>query len=360
MGNSDFSHLGNLLVKNCEALIRSIPNNTTIPSHAAPSAWKSICLNIIADSDRFLLEKSDINIQVFLETNFQPWILVDENEKIASNIMTAYYEAFLIGSRFKNEEFKWPLYGVPDDLLTIDLGLVYPELIGKRIRGKLEGKKVVPYDSREMIQNFRKDIPVIIWTNDPIDNLFFQIQGSGKILIIDETDFGKIVRLSYANHNGQPYRSIGKWLAESGEISILQASVKNIRFWVQNHPERLLEMLNINPSMVFFKEEEIINFELGPIGAYGIPLTPGRSIAVDTNFIPLGTPVFISEIKNNANDFFSRLVFAQDTGSVIKGAARADLYLGFGKKVEDEANNMKKNIRMWVLWPKESGEPSAK
>ncbi len=352
--DDDLSNFWEPFLKNCTALLRDTSSVSNFPKRLDPNPWKTICSEATC-----LLKKSAPNetevIKEFLKTHFEPWILVDEDCIPIIDVMTGYYEPILEGSRFKTDEFKWPIYGTPNDLLTIDLGSVYPELVGKRIRGKLDGKRVIPYDDRASIYSYRTDIPVLIWTADPISNFFFQVQGSGKIILVDGPDYGEIIRLSYANHNGHQYKSIGKWLAANGEMPIHQTSEKNIRLWAQNNSNRLKEMLNFNPSVIFFQESKISDFALGPIGSYGVSLTPERSVAVDTLSIPLGSLLFISEFNNNnADDIFPRFVFAQDTGEAIKGTGRMDLYLGFGKKAEYKASTMKKNIQIWVLWPKNS------
>jgi membrane-bound lytic murein transglycosylase A len=171
---------------------------------------------------------------------------------------------------------------------------------------------------------------------------------------------GKTIRVAYADHNGHPYVSIGKWLADKGEMPIAQTSMQNIRAWAKRNPNRTQEMLNANPATVFFAEEAITDPEIGPKGAYGIPLMAQRSIAVDTNFVPLGTPVFLSTTMPSSNTALNRLVFAQDTGTAIRGAARTDFYWGFGAAAGELAGRMKQNGQMWVLWPKQAGAPSAR
>ena len=168
------------------------------------------------------------------------------------------------------------------------------------------------------------------------------------------------MRLAYADHNGQPYASIGQWLARQGEMPLAQASMQNIKAWARAHPERVPELLNVNPAMVFFREEPIVDPELGPRGAYGVPLLPRRSIAVDPAFVPLGTPVFLETGPQGGVEPLRRLVFAQDTGAAIKGAARADFYWGTGDEAGARAGRMKQSGRMWLLWPARAGAPSAR
>jgi len=196
--------------------------------------------------------------------------------------------------------------------------------------------------------------------DDPVDNFFLQVQGSGRVLLKDGPDAGTTIRVAYADHNGQPYASIGRWLIDKGELRANEASMQNIRAWAQRNPARVQEMLNANPAVVFFREEAVVDPELGPKGAYGIALAAHRSIAVDTSFVPLGTPVYLATTWPASDRPLQRLVFAQDTGAAIKGAARADFYWGFGDEAGAQAGRMKQRGQMWVLWPKQAGEPSAR
>jgi len=168
------------------------------------------------------------------------------------------------------------------------------------------------------------------------------------------------VRLAYADHNGRPYASIGKWLADKGYMPLSQASMQNIKAWAKSNPGRVQEMLNANPAMVFFREEAIVDPELGPKGAYGLPLIGERSVAIDTTFVPLGTPLFLSTQYPASKKPLQRLVFAQDTGAAIRGAARTDFYWGFGEEAGAQAGRMKQQGEMWALWPKQGGAPSAR
>ena len=165
-----------------------------------------------------------------------------------------------------------------------------------------------------------------------MDNFFLQVQGSGRVLLTDGPDSGKTIRVAYADHNGQPYASIGRWLIDRGELSADQASMQNIRAWAQRNPKRVPEMLNANPAVVFFREEAVVDPEQGPKGAYGIALAPQRSVAVDAGFVPLGTPVFLATTYPASDRPLQRLVFAQDTGTAIRGAGRLLLGLRRGSR----------------------------
>jgi membrane-bound lytic murein transglycosylase A len=264
------------------------------------------------------------------------------------------------GSRRQGGVYQWPLYTPPDDLLTIDLGSIYPELAGKRVRGKLEGKRVVPYDTRAALESSGHRPPAIVYVDDPVDAFFLEVQGSGRVLLTDGPDAGKTIRVAYADHNGQPYVSIGKWLVDKGELAPDQASMQNIRAWAQRNPQRVREMLNVNPAVVFFREEAVTDPEAGPRGAYGLSLAARRSVAVDASFVPLGTPVFLQTTWPASDRPLERVVFAQDTGTAIRGAARTDLYWGYGDEAGQMAGRMKQRGQMWLLWPKQAGEPSAR
>jgi membrane-bound lytic murein transglycosylase A len=247
---------------------------------------------------------------------------------------------------------RFPLYAAPDDLITVDLASVYPELKNLRLRGRLVGNKVVPYPTRKEIEasvangNGFKGTP-IAWAEDPVDLFFLQIQGSGRIELPDGTH----LHVGYADHNGHPYQSVGKLLVERGELKLEQASMQGIKDWGAKNSDKLPELLASNPSFVFFRE--LPNGLPGPLGSLGVPLTGGRSIAVDPRFIPLGAPVFLATTQPNSSLPLNKLVMAQDTGGAIRGGVRADFFWGFGNEAAELAGRMKQRGRMWVLLPKD-------
>ena len=354
--NDDFSKLWPVFINNCKGLMRPTGGSMVQQARATPRAWQPVCAAAAQAAPQGSAE-----VRAFIEQHLQPWRLLDEQGKPARNTVTGYYEPLVHGSRKRGGEYQWPLYQPPKDLLTIDLGSVYPELAGKRIRGKLDGKRVVPYDTRaEIAASPDRQPPAIVWVNDPVEAFFLQIQGSGRVQLPD----GKMIRLAYADHNGRPYASIGRWLADRGELPLAQTSMQNIKAWAQRNPQRVQEMLNANPAMVFFREESVASSEagidFGPKGAYGIPLAGQRAVAVDTRYVPLGAPVYLATTRPSSTEPLRRLVFAQDTGAAIKGAARTDFYWGFGDEAGALAGRMKQNGEMWVLWPKQAGAPSAR
>ncbi len=192
------------------------------------------------------------------------------------------------GSRVKTGRFRYPLYGRPDDLVVVDLGELYPELQGKRYRGRLNGNRVVPYYSRAEISNGKRppDKAVLAWVDDPVALFFLEIQGSGRIQLPD----GKMLHVGYADQNGHPYVAIGRTLVDSGAMKLEEATMPAIRAWLKANPDKAQAVLNSNPSYVFFTLREPDNS--GPVGALNVPLLPERSIAVDPDFIPLGSPVW--------------------------------------------------------------------
>ncbi len=340
-------------VNNCKGLMRPVSGALSAPARATPLAWRGVCAESVAAG----ISGSDpVAVRAFLQRTLQPWRLLDAGGAPARGLVTGYYEPLVHGSRTREGAYQWPLYGPPDNLLTIDLGAVYPALIGQRVRGKLVGRRVVPYDTRAQIAADPKKPPVVVWVNDPVDAFFLEVQGSGRA----QLPSGAVVRLAYADHNGRPYVSIGRWLAEQGQMPLARASMQNIRIWARQHPDRVQEMLDVDPAVVFFKEERIVDPELGPAGAYGVPLIGGRSIAVDPSYVPLGAPVFLATETSGADGPLDRLVFAQDAGAAIRGAGRADYYWGFGATAGESAGRMKQRGEMWVLWPKTAGAPSAR
>ena len=288
-------------------------------------------------------------IRSFFETHFIPRQLpgADKNE---SGLMTGYFEPMLRGARKRGGPYQTPLYRKPDDLLTIDLGNTYPELQGLRLRGKLVGHKILPYPTRaEITAGKLLHGKELLWVDDPIEAFFLQVQGSGRVKLADT---GETIRLAYADQNGHPYQSIGRYLVDQGEMTLDQASAQRIKAWAAANPKRLPELLNANPSYVFFKEEKIKTTEPGPKGALGVPLTAGRSVAVDPAHIALGTPLFIATTHPLTKQPLQTLAFAQDTGSAIKGAARIDYFWGTGPEAGEIAGKTKQRITLWQLVPK--------
>jgi len=242
-----------------------------------------------------------------------------------------------------------PLYRVPDDLLIVDLASVYPDLSKMRLRGKLQGRRVVPYPSRSEITDAN---PLagseLVWVDDPIEAFFLQIQGSGRV----QFENGEMVRIGYGDQNGHPYRSIGRWLVEQGELTLDQASMQGIKAWTERNPARLKELLDRNPSYVFFRELPLGDPQAGPIGALGVALTPGYSLAADTRFVPPGAPVVLATTEPTAGAALTRPMLVQDTGGAIRGPLRFDFFWGYGAEAGERAGRQRTEGSAWVLVPK--------
>ncbi|MCW8859839.1 MAG: murein transglycosylase A [Deltaproteobacteria bacterium] len=290
----------------------------------------------------------------FFENFFQPHQVQNEAGK-SEGLITGYYGPELAGSRVKTEEYQYPLYRQPDDLLIVDLDEVYPELNQYRLRGRVEGNRVVPYFDRVEIDNGENPLAgqELFWVADPVELFFLHIQGSGSIRLAT----GENVMVNYANQNGHPYRSIGKLLLERNAMTRDQMSMQNISRWVEENPEAGKQLLAENPSYVFFRE---LSAEFtSPPGALGVPLTALRSLAVDPRTIPLGAPVFLATTFPGSDYPLKQLMVAQDTGGAIKGRVRADFFWGMGPYAGKNAGRMKQDGRLWVLLPKEQVfEPS--
>jgi len=299
-------------------------------------------------------------VRAFFESHFIAYQVAGA-DGVDTGLVTGYYEPLLAGSRTRSARYPVPLYGVPDDLLVVDLASLYPELKDRRLRGRVEGRRVIPYWPRADIEAGRAPVDgkALAWVGDPVDAFFLQIQGSGRIRL----DGGGTLRVGYADQNGHPYRSVGRVLIDRGELTLGEATLPGIRDWGRRHPDELPALLDGNPSYVFFREvpppqpgtlEAAID---GPFGALGVPLLRERTIAVDQRSVPLGTPVFLTTTYPLSDAPLRRLVLAQDTGGAIRGAVRADFFWGFGDDAGQQAGRMRQEGRMWMLWPKDMPLP---
>jgi membrane-bound lytic murein transglycosylase A len=319
---------------------------------ATAATWRDVCIASAA------IDPPDtIVARAFFERHFTAYQVLDADDT-ATGLVTGYYEPLLHGSRQRDERYHYPVYGRPDDLLVVDLVELYPELKDKRVRARVDGRRVVPYWPRADIDAGKAPLSgkELVFVDDPVDAFFLQIQGSGRVQLPD----GSILRVGYAEQNGQPYRSIGRILVERGELPLEKASMQGIRQWGREHPDELAGLLAENPSYVFFREvvpDPAAAIE-GPIGTLGVPIAAGRSIAVDARFIPLGAPVFVATTWPLSTRPLNRLMLAQDTGGAIRGPLRADWFWGFGEDAAGEAGRMRQNGHLWLLWPKGAPLPN--
>ena len=306
--------------------------------------WRQPCRRIenLADGDDDGLRSTLEEMFVALSVHYGP---------TADGLFTGYYEAEMRGSRQPLEPPAVPLYVVPSDLVAVDLGLFDSSLAKKRVLGRVEGQALVPYYDREQIDAngvlSEKGLE-LIWVHDPVDAFFLHIQGSGRV----ELDDGEKLRVGYAGSNGLPFTGIGRFMIDEGIIPPDKASAQEIRAWLKANPERAREIMNRNARYIFFRP---IDGE-GPVGALGVALTPGRSLAVDPAFMPLGAPMFLDTTWPGTDRPLRRLVVAQDTGSAIKGPVRGDLYWGSGEAALDQAGRMKEKGRYFLLLPKNVAE----
>lgn len=292
--------------------------------------------------------------RAFFEGNFELWKVSARDSQsgffIDKGLMTGYFEPILRASRVRHGIYQYPIYGVPDDLITVELDSIHPQLKGLRLRGKLQGRKLVPYDDRKGIAS-RKDLEkkhVICWADDPVEAFFLQIQGSGRVLL----DNGSLLRIGYADQNGHPYRSLGAWLIENAGLTRDEMSMKRIKQWVRDNPQRRQELLNANPNFVFFAERKGYSDDQGPVGAQGVPLTPLASVAVDRRYWKLGLPFVTAASQSMPAMQFARPVIAQDTGGAIKGVLRFDYFWGLGNEAGNRAGSQKSDVSAWVMVPK--------
>lgn len=285
----------------------------------------------------------------FFETEFVPYALIS-SESGDTGLVTGYYEPIVDGSRVPSAQHRFPIFGVPPDLVIVDLGNVVPETRPLRLRGRLEGRRLVPYYSRAEIDGRGEAFgaPVLAWGGDPVELFFLQIQGSGQVRL----ENGERIRVGYADQNGHPYRSLGRYLVDRGELLLEQASMQGIKAWAAANPQKLRDALNHNASYVFFRELPPTD---GPIGALGVPLHAEVSLAVDRRFVPLGAPVYVASTFPLSEEPLERLMAAHDTGGAIRGVVRADFFWGTGQDAGAQAGRMRQQGKMWLLWP--IGEP---
>lgn len=290
--------------------------------------WERVCSEALAAAPA-----DDAAARSWLVQRLQPY-RVEAPDGNAEGLATGYFEPLVEASRGQRAGYRVALHAPPADLGT------------RR-----------PYWTREQLDR----LPAaqaslrgreLLYLADPLDALMLQVQGSGRLRVTEPDGRVRSARVAYAGHNDQPYKSIGRTLIEWGELKADQASWPGIREWARRNPSRLNELLWTNPRVVFFREEPLPDASLGPKGAQGVALVPGRSIAVDPRSVPYGTPVWLDTTEPLSDTPLRRLVMAQDTGSAIVGAVRADYFWGWGDRAEQQAGRMKQKLRMWVLWPR--------
>ena len=313
-----------------------LPGFTEDALHEAWNAWLKSCERPGPTFARLCPEVRRLSIgspdeqRAWMVLRLQPY-RVEALQGPSDGLLTGYYEPMLEASRQPTSAQAVPLYRPPANLTARKPWYTRQEIDTlPEARAALKGREIA-------------------WLADPLDALALQIQGSGRLRIAEPDGSVRVVRVAFAATNDHPYRSVGSWLLQQGAIR--DASWPGIKAWAAQNPQRVNEMLWSNPRTVFFREEPLSDLDaaFGPRGAQGVPLTPGRSIAVDKDSIPYGTPVWLAS-TGTVN--LQRLVLAQDTGGAIVGAVRADYFTGWGAEAGEVAGRLKQPLRLWVLWPK--------
>ena len=325
---------------------------------AGYSSWFSACKRLAKDkvwgptcAAAASVPLDPVAVRDFLQTQLQVYSL-RSSEHGANGLITGYYEPIYNGSEQRNDEHSVPIYGVPDDLIVVNLDSIYPELKGKRLRGRLDGRVLRPYDDAATIGEKGVNAPVLAWLRYPMDLQFLQIQGSGRV----QLESGRQLRIAYADQNGHPYKPIGRWLVEQNQLKKDEVSMGKIKAWAVANPDKVPELLGSNPSYVFFTLRPDSNE--GPRGSLNVPLTAGYSVAIDRKVIPLGSLLWLSSSRPDGTPL-TRPVAAQDTGGAIAGEVRADMFWGTGDAAGDLAGNMKQQGQIWMLWPKGAALPNS-
>lgn len=329
----------------------ALPAVTDADLLAGFGSWRSACTRLKADpawgptcAAAAKVPQTASAIRDFLKQHLDVYGLRAANDN-PNGLITGYYEPVYPGSLTQTEVANVPVYGVPEDMIIVSLDSLYPELKGKRLRGRLEGRVLKPYDDAATIGTQGVKAPVLAWLTDPMNLQFLQIQGSGRIKLDD----GRQLRIAYADQNGHPYRPIGRWLIEQGQLKKEDVTMGAISDWAKANPSRIPELLGSNPSYVFFTRNPDSNE--GPRGSLNVPLTAGYSAAVDRKVIPLGSLLWLSTTRPDGSALV-RPVAAQDTGGAITGEVRADLFWGTGDAAGELAGDMKQQGQIWMLWPK--------
>ena len=335
--------------RSCQPLAEQEPDTPigTLPQFGTVGDWQQICADVAGGA-----AASAERARAFVEDRFLPHLVVDGDDP--EGLFTGYFEPLLNGSRRFGAPYTVPLHRPPDDLLRIDLGRFNPELAGYAIFGRISGREFVPYHSRRDIEAGALDERnlELLWVDDPIDKFFLQVQGSGQVRLDD----GSLVRIGYAGQNGHPYRAIGRDLVEIGALNLQEVTMPAIRSWLEAHPKEAFQIMERNRSYIFFEERPELAPEDGPLGAEGVPLTAGRSLAVDPRYIPFGVLVWLDATAPwpGGEGPLRRLMVAQDSGGAIKGVVRGDVFWGAGARAEAIAGHMRSRGRYAVLLPKAS------
>lgn len=329
--------------KSC-ARLAAQPDDKRIGSAAGTVAdWRPVCAGLAA------IPADDSNaLRGFIEANLVP--LAVRGGADDPGLFTGYFEPIIEVSRARTPDYQEPIYALPRDHVSVRLEAFDPDLKGRRIVGRVENGKLVPYRQRGEIEAgaIRETADILFWARDVLDVFILQVQGSGIAQLPD----GARTRIGFAGHNGHNYGSVGRWLIEKGELSAGRAGWEDIRAWLEANPQTMRDTLAVNRRFIFFRE---IDGD-GPTGAAGVTLTAERSMAVDPKHVPLNVPVWLdAEHPDGGADGtrrLQRLMLAQDTGNAIRGAVRGDFYWGTGRAALDKAGRMKSRGAYYILVPR--------
>jgi membrane-bound lytic murein transglycosylase A len=329
--------------KSCVVLLRTPNADKNKPLLVAGRAvdWRPAC-NAASTVD----EKNSGAARNYFEKWFSPYAVLDRNGD-REGLLTGYYEAELRGARQPGGRYKFPLYGRPGDLITADLGRFDAALTGRRVTGRVSNGTLLPYPDRKSIDTGRepKKLKALVWVDSAIDAFFLHIQGSGRVQLAE----GGLMRLGYAASNGLAYTAIGRTLIQRGAIARERVSMQTIRAWLAANPEKAPEIMAQNARYIFFRELD----GNAPVGAQGVELTAGRSLAVDRRSLPLGAPLWVdTQDPIDPHQPYRRLLIAQDAGHAIKGGIRGDIYFGHGQLAARQAGLMNQRGRYYILLPK--------
>ena len=331
-------------LKSCKRLLPQ-PGNRALGAGGTGGRiadWRPVCAAAASAG------KDSTGARNFFEREFVPYRA--SSSRGEDGLFTGYYEAELKGSLVRHGPYKVPIYRRPPGLVTVDLGRFDAKLKGRQLTGQVRGGQVLPLATRAEIEGgaLKGKGLELLWVDSAVDAFFLHVQGSGRVILDD----GRVLRLGYAGRNGHAYTSIGRALIEQGTLSKENVSMQSIRAWIEANPDAGARLMASNPSYIFFS----IKKGDGPIGAQGAALTPGRSLAVDKRFVPLGIPVWLDTSDPlEPGRPLRRLVIAQDTGGAIKGPVRGDLFWGFGAAAAERAGRMNVRGGYYLLLPKAIG-----
>ena len=290
--------------------------------------WISICNDAHGDA------------RVFFESHFTPYQVSAGGDR--HGLFTGYYEPLIRASRDRHGVYRTPVYGLPPDLVRVDLSPFNVKFAGEHISGRLDGQRLVPFATRaEIDAHGLANTKILFWCDDPVALFFLQIQGSGRV----QFDSGENERIAYAGENGRPYTAIGRILIRDGVLTSQNVSLASIRAWLKANPERAQGVMEADQSFIFFEEKPVGDAALGSSGTLGAALTPRASLAIDPRLNVLGAPYYVDAATVKA------LLIAQDTGGAIRGPVRGDVFFGYGEAAENDAGGMKATGGLYVLLP---------